>query len=225
MEESNIRYTGITQATSDLDCPDGDLSISHNIIRQNGAMRPIVLPDAAFTLGEGEKLLYVHSASGYKNYLYVENSTLKAFTFTENELRQDLTLNYVFSGDKINQIQSIGNTLIVFLEKSILYILYKNGDYKILGDELPDVYIQFGLTGRTRLFSYSDDSKSTFNITFDEISVWGEGSDVIYRTLSESNQVKVTEQIMPKINKFINEQVTKKGYFCFPFFNILVFLM
>lgn len=218
MEERNIAYTGITQATSDLDCPNGDLSISHNIISQNGAMRPIVLPDASFTLGEGERLLYVHSASGYKNYLYVENSTLKAFTFTENELRQDLTLNYVFSGDKINQIQSIGNTLIVFLEKSILYILYKNGDYKILGDELPDVYIQFGLTGRTRLFSYSDDSKSAFNITFDEISVWGEGSDVIYRTLSESNQVKVTEQIMPKINKFINEQVTKKGYFCFPFF-------
>ena len=32
MEESNIVYTGITQAASDLDCADGDLSLSHNLI-------------------------------------------------------------------------------------------------------------------------------------------------------------------------------------------------
>lgn len=89
MEESNIVYTGITQAASDLDCADGDLSLSHNLISQNGGMRAIVLPDAAFTLGEGERLVYIHSASGYKNYLYEKESLLRAFMLNEAGERVD----------------------------------------------------------------------------------------------------------------------------------------
>ena len=80
MEERNIAYTGITRAASDLDCTDGDLSLSHNLISQNGAMRPVVLPGEEFTMGEGERLAYIHSTSGYKNYLYTAQGTLKAFS-------------------------------------------------------------------------------------------------------------------------------------------------
>lgn len=218
MEESNIVYTGITQAASDLDCADGDLSLSHNLVSQNGAMRAIVLPDAAFTLGEGERLVYIHSASGYKNYLYEKEGLLKAFMLNEAGERVDYDFSYVLgSGNTIRQIQSVGNTLIVFTGKDKAYILYKSGDYVTLGNEIPEVYLQFGLTGRTRLFSYSDESKSMFRITFDEIYVF-DNMDLTEATFSESNQVKITEQIMAKVNKFMSEQVTEKGYFCFPFF-------
>ena len=41
MERKNIIYTGIGRAISDLDSPDGELSMSHNIIRDNESMRPI----------------------------------------------------------------------------------------------------------------------------------------------------------------------------------------
>lgn len=73
MEQKDIRYTGITQAVSDLDCSDGDLSISHNVINHNGAMRPIILPEPEFVLHEGEKLLYIHSTSENKNYILLSN--------------------------------------------------------------------------------------------------------------------------------------------------------
>lgn len=214
MEEKNIVFTGITQNTSDLDCKDGDLSISHNIINQNGAMRPIILPDASFSMEDGEVLVYVHSSSGYKNYLYIKDGKLKAFSFNEySGLREDLELEYSLNGNELNQIQSIGNTLIVFFGESKSYILYQDGIYNVLGEEIPEIYIQFGLTGRTRLFSYSDESQSTFTINFDSIS-----ESNIYEPFSEENQVKITEQVMAKVNRFVSNQVTEKGYFCFPFF-------
>lgn len=213
MEESNIVYTGITQAASDLDCADGDLSLSHNLVSQNGAMRPLVLPDAAFTMEEGERLAFVHSGAGYKNFLYVAEGSLRAFQLDESGGRADLSLELPLNNEAIRQLQSVGNTLVVYTDGGATYLLFKEGQYKVLGDELPEVFLQFGLTGRTRLFSYSDDSKSTFDVTFDDIDY-----DKLEEPWSEENQVKITEQVMAKVNKFMREQVTEKGRFCFPFF-------
>ena len=148
MEESNIAYTGITQATSDLDCRDGDLSLSHNLISQNGAMRPVVLPDEELTMGEGERLLYIHSTSGYKNYLYTVRGTLKAFRLTDEGKRSDYAFSYTVGGSgEIKQVQSIGNTLMLITTTGIHYLLYKEGDYKYLGDKMPELGMNFGLVG------------------------------------------------------------------------------
>ena len=133
MEENNIAYTGITQATSDFDCQDGDLSISHNIISQNGAMRPIVLPDGSFTLGEGERLLYVHSMSQYKNYIVSTQDNGLGF------YDQDMQYQSIegFSGaDSILSVSSIGNTVIICSSDGLHYLLYRDGAYEYLGQSL-----------------------------------------------------------------------------------------
>lgn len=157
MEESNIIYTGITQATSDLNCPDGDLSISHNIINQNGAMRPIVLPDAAFTLGEGEKLLYVHSASGYKNYIV--STADNKLGFYDQEMQYEAIDS--FSGaDKIQSVSSVGNTMVVFADNGLHYFLYKDARYEYLGQKPPETVISFSLSGKSQVLVKSTGSKS-----------------------------------------------------------------
>lgn len=69
MEVNNIVMTGLGRSMSDLDCADGELSVSHNIIRDNGAMRPIWVPDDVMTLHDNEELVYVHRTSAYKNYI------------------------------------------------------------------------------------------------------------------------------------------------------------
>lgn len=161
MEESNIRYTGITQASSDLDCPDGDLSISHNIISQNGAMRPIVLPDAAFTLGEGEKLLYVHSASGYKNYI-VSTADGK-LGFYDQEMQYEAIDS--FSGaDKIQSVSAVGNTMIAFADSGLHYFLYKDARYEYLGQKPPETVIGFSLSGKSQVLVKSTGSKSGLSL-------------------------------------------------------------
>lgn len=62
----------------------------------------------------------------------------------------------------------------------------------------------------------NDDSKSTFKITFDGI-----GEHNLFETWSESNQNKITSQVMAKVNKFLADQTVKKGRFALPFLYVM----
>lgn len=144
MEEKSVSFTGITQATSDLDCRDGDLSISHNIINQDGAMRPIVAPDVAFSLNVGEQLIYVHKGDGFKNYFITDSSNLLYFTDDNKTERQDVI---PVRDRTIRQMVGIGNSVAVLFEDGIEYLLYKDNGYKTLGSKPPELQISFGLVG------------------------------------------------------------------------------
>lgn len=157
MEEKNIIYTGITQATSDLNCQDGDLSISHNIISQNGAMRPIVLPDESFVLKEGERLVYVHSASGYKNYIV--SAADNRLGFYDQEM-QYMAIDSFSEANGIQSISSVGNTMIIFSDNGLHYFLYKDGSYEYLGQKPPETVISFSLSGKSQVLVKSTGSNS-----------------------------------------------------------------
>ena len=210
MEELNITYTGITQATSDLDCRDGELSLSHNLIQQNGAMRPIVLPQAQFTLTEGERLVYVHSLSGYKNYLYTTSAgLLKAFRLDDG-VRTDYGFAYDIGTDtEVNQIQSIGNTVIVLASDSIHYILFNDDDYKYLGNKLPELGMNFGLYGTENEAEIAVDF-STNKIDFNQYGP--EGIAVIPDESSE----QIYSQVIGTINKMVSD-AKDAGQFVHPF--------
>lgn len=216
MEQENIQYTGITQATPDLNCPDGDLSISHNIINHNGAMRPIILPEAEFALKSGETLLYVHTTSNYKNFIYLVGDSIKAFTVSE-EVRKDYSVSYSLSSEEeLNKIESVGNTLIVFSTLKIEYILWDEKEYKLLGNTIPEVAVSFGLIGNPKLYSELIGKNNEYvelRVSFDSIS-----EDKIYNEFTEENKTKITNQVLPVVNKFIKEISVDKGRFIYPFF-------
>lgn len=216
MEQKDIKYTGITQATSDLDCNDGELSISHNMINHNGAMRPVILPNPEFTLKAGETLLYIHSASNYRNFIYQQANSIKAFTIA-NDARKEHDLSYnLKNGEAITKIESIGNTLILLTSSRLSYILWKEESYKFLGDTIPEVSISFGLKASPELRSLLGEQGKrygTFNISFDGIN---EGD--INKTFTDENKTKITNQVLPKVNQFIKEIATDKGAFIYPFF-------
>lgn len=209
MEEQNITYTGITQATSDLDCRDGELSLSHNIISQNGAMRPILLPEAQFTMGEGEQLVYVHSTAGYKNYLYTSSGQLKAFRL-ESGQRTDYDFSYNIGEDtEINQIQSIGNTIIVLASDSIHYILFKDDDYKYLGNKFPELGMNFGLEGT------ENEAEIAVDFSTNEIDFNQYGHDAIIVLPDESSE-QIYSQVIGTINKMMSDE-KDYGRFVHPF--------
>ncbi len=210
MEELNITYTGITQATSDLDCRDGDLSLSHNIISQNGAMRPILLPEAQFTMGEGEQLVYVHSTAGYKNYLYTTSAgQLKAFRLEDGQ-RTDYNFAYdIGTGTEVSQIQSIGNTLIVLASDSIHYILFKDSDYKYLGNKLPELGINFGL--------YGEPNESEIEVDFSTNEIdFNQYPPNAFIVLPDESSEQIYSQVIGTINKMVSD-AKDNGYFCHPF--------
>lgn len=220
MEEQNISYSGITQATSDFNCADGDLSISHNIVGKDGAMRPIWMPDAEFeTNNAGYTLLYVHSGSGFKNFLFKDsavNGLIIAFKI-EDGVMTDLGSVCTLPGETINGIQSIGNTLMIFTESSIHYVLWKDGEYEYLGDEIPEVPLSFGLLAYpvkySNMTNEDDTENGKFKITFDGIAAGD-----LHKEFSEDNQRNISSQVLAKMNEFIQKNSRDKGMFMYPFF-------
>lgn len=154
MEAKDIVFTGLGFGVSDLDCKDGDLSISHNIIQDNGAMRPISVPEVSFSLNEGEEIVYIHRVTGHRNYIVREGEMLYYFTDEDTSVREELAvLNSVSA--KIS-FSSIGNTVIMTSEEGMDYILFKEGKYKMLGKKPPETVINF------RLFSEFYRSEEAF---------------------------------------------------------------
>ncbi len=213
MEEKNIVYTGITQATSDLDCPDGDLSISHNIINQNGTMKPIWIPDANFSMNDGERLLYIHTTTNYKNYIYLFGKDIRAFKFI-GENRADYSFTYTIGvHEEVKQVQSVGNTVVLITNKTIQYLLFKDNVYIYLGDKAPELQMSFGLIG-TRSISKRITVDLSKNTTQEPT---GLPIAIDSYALSDEGATQATEQLIPEINKFINEQKTY-GLFTEQFF-------
>jgi hypothetical protein len=207
-----IVYKGYTATPSDYSSVDGTLSASLGAINEDGSLRPITTPVVVMQLDLGESVKYIHKTSSYVHYIVVSVSQNGKIILTAIN---EKTNNRIPIGelDSLNDINSIGNTLVALTDEGVFYFLWADGAYKLLGNRIPDIELSFGLIGRPRLFSISDESKNKFKVTFDTID-----SSNVFATFSEENQNKITEQVMAKVNKFIAQQTTDKGYFCFPFF-------
>ena len=208
----DIKYGGYTAQPSDYECQDGDLASSINLINEDGALHPVAQPKVLKQLSAQDKVAFIHKTSSFTHYI-IYNSPYITYTVEgSNAAPKKITDTYnTLYG--ITHFNAVGNTLLAFTAKQIVYFLWKDNGYIYLGDHIPEIDISFGLVGHPRLFSMSDESKATFNISFDGIA---EGA--LNNEFSENNKTRITEQVMAKVNKFIRQQTVEKGRFCFPFF-------
>lgn len=204
-----IKYSGFSAVPSDYECQNGSLAVSINLLPENGALQPVLPPSQVMQLEDGEVVKYIHKTSAFTHYIVYSSKTYKISSI-DKDTSNRVDLGTLYS---VSHFNAVGNTLLAFTNQGFYYYLWKNNTYIKLGDHIPDIEVSFGLVGHPRLFSLSDDSKSTFNISFDGIS-----EDALYNELSETNKTKITDQIMAKVNKFVAQETVNKGRFCFPFF-------
>lgn len=204
-----IKYSGFSAVPSDYECSDGSLAVSINLLPENGALQPVLPPSQVMQLEDGEVVKFIHKTSAFTHYIVYSTTTYKISSI-DKDTNNRVDLGTLYS---VSHFNAVGNTLLAFTNQGFYYYLWKNNAYTKLGDHIPDVEVSFGLVGHPRLFSLSDDSKSTFTINFDGIS-----EDALYNELSETNKTKITDQIMAKVNKFVAQETVNKGRFCFPFF-------
>lgn len=200
----NIRYSGFATAPSDYDCPDGQLAVSLGAIVEDGALHPIRKPSEVFTLDDGHTVLALHDG----RYIIADSAHTK-LSWKDGEKYKE----FGSTDTPVTQVTSLGNTLVALTANGPVYFLWSGGVYKQLGSKIPDVDISFGLIGRPRLFSVSDESKSTFTVSGFSIKE----SDLAKEFKKEDKET-ITNQIMAKVNKFMAEQTVQKGRFCLPFF-------
>ena len=204
-----IKYSGFSAVPSDYECSDGSLAVSINLLPEDGALKPILAPSEVMQLQDGEVVKFIHKTSSFTHYIVYSEKSRKIASI-DKDTTERIEVGSLYD---VSHFNAVGNTLLVFTSGSFYYYLWKSGKYVKLGDHIPDVEVSFGLVGHPRLFSLSDDSKSTFTIYFDGIS---EGA--LYNELTENNKTRITEQIMAKVNKFVAQETVNKGRFCFPFF-------
>lgn len=209
-----IKYSGFSAVPSDYECSDGSLAVSINLLPEGGALKPILAPSEVMQLQDGEVVKFIHKTSSFTHYIVYSEKSGKIASI-DKDTTERIEVGSLYS---VSHFNAVGNTLLVFTATAINYLLWKDGGYNVLGNKLPEIAISFGLMGHPRLYSLvtedgSSNKRGTFTINFNGI-----GRGDLYNTFSDENKTKITSQVMAKVNKFIAEQTTNKGRFCFPFF-------
>lgn len=208
-----VKYNGYSASPSDYECPDGDLGDVINLIPEDGSLKVVSQPKAIFTYLEHD-IVFVHETSEYTHYIGKSANAL--YWLTEGE-EQSAKLIYDFGDAEILQVTAVGNTLVVLTTEGIRYALWKSetADYTYLG-VIPECPISFGLKGEVRRYSdlnYETGEKEhgLFTISFSALT---SNSD----TFSDENKIKITDQVLSKVNRFVQEVSTKDNKFIYPFF-------
>lgn len=213
---SEIKYSGYSATPSDYECPDGDLADVIGLMPDEGSLAPIQPPVKVMDTQWDHQLMFVHKGDSYTNFIF-KDGALGLFWAQQGGSPQ-LISTY---DAEIYQVTAIGNTLVVLTSNGIFYALWKGGveDKYINLGKMPECPISFGLQGESRYYSKMDYEKNPdseektngkFKITFDSI---GNLND----PLTKENKAKITNQILAKVNKFVEEVSTSENRFIFPF--------
>lgn len=226
--QQQVPYNGYFAVPSDYECPDGQLAAVANLIPDKGALRPVPPPLHLTNLPKYVDVLYIHTMpSGEKRYIATDINFVFALNYTEGtELTDEYFGEHLLTLDgeqKLLQVTSIGNTLILLTSTQMRYYLFKEGQYKELGNHFPELPLSFGLQGEM----VRDSERTEVNFGHPEYKVL-ENNKLVKKVptggidLTKGNNeapLKNTynNAILGCVNKFIAEQAMGKGKFIFPF--------
>ena len=148
---TDLIYNGYTTQPSDHECPDGDLSMSLNLIKEDSHLRPLMQPSNVLSLQVGERVLFLHHTPAQDNYILARPATgdsVYLYWMQKSPQKKDSSsatpiANYTIR--KINSIEAVGNTLILAHDDDISYILWRDNSYIRLGSRPPFIPIDFGM--------------------------------------------------------------------------------
>lgn len=134
---SRIQLRGISRTPSDRMTEDGGCAESLNVYLDNKEIAPSLVPiDITKNLGfPGTTVagkVFVHKTPNYENYIAASDG--KIIASTSNKVVHIMDLS---GGEAVRDFASIGNTVIITTTKSLYYVIYKQGSYKLLGSSVP----------------------------------------------------------------------------------------
>lgn len=213
----DIHYKGYTAVPSDHDCEDGTLAASVDMIYEDGALRPLLPQKQVANIGS-TRPLFVHRNGDIDNLILMSSDGKLQYIDRSGGAWPNPTDIDVKIEEAVISVNALGNTLMVFTEGPIYYILWKDNAYSFLGNNLPDLQLSFGLVGHPRLYSQCYDENSDDKEKYGRFNVGTFESTALGDEFVPSAKSVVTSEVMAKLNKIIAEQATNKGRFCHPFF-------
>ena len=161
--KKQVELNGITYATPNSTCADGDSLILVNLRKKNGSLQPVMPGKQIASLDREYDFIYIHKNNDYENWLGGAGSILyKDITNTPTEI--------VVLDSKIKEIKSIGNTLILITDTQLFYLLYKDDKYTLLGSKPPFPVLHFA----------TNNSNETVHFTeIDGVIEWGKAQEAM----------------------------------------------
>ena len=145
MQKSLSYSKGITTSPSGMLTDDTELVELVGMVYKSGEMHPIQLP-SPLSGTVTNQVVYIHKGPDYCNAILYDE-VLGNITFAEVDFEKSSIVETqqtsIQIGKSLNNISSVGNTLIVATDKGFAYLLYKGGTYKYLGNELPKPRVRF----------------------------------------------------------------------------------
>ncbi len=219
-----VKYKGFTAAYSDYESTDGELAAMCNLVPNNGCLSPVQHELTIFKLSPEQDVLFVHQGDKFKNYIIKCNDNGDIF-FTQDGKNFQAILNT--NEVELSQVTAIGNTLMLLANKGTIHCLWKQdkNSYQVLGSQLPDIDISFGLQGSLKRGERFGATLDYFVNPFGGTSGWNYqrwqdiniGAGFIGKVRDDKKQ-ELNNSVLGKVNKFIAEHYTRGGKFIYPFF-------
>ena len=214
-----IPIKGISRDPSGQIAADGMCADSLNVQLDMGELAPAIAPkeaNARFeravggTVAANDQITgeprYIHKGDGYENLLCVitsqeevENENVTVYTVKSFSKVHGGQMVYTSTGAEVADIIAVGNTLVVSAGEKIVYILWKNGEYRVLGDKVPVPDISF------RIGDMVDTRMSEDPLTYEEAGQQGWIEPV------EAELIKLDAENYPKFNHDYQGETTEFG--------------
>lgn len=226
MAIKRIQLRGISHTPSDNMSADGGCDESINFFADQQELAPT---DTFSTVGDDVmpsgydvfEVVFAHKTQSYTNYIYAlydDPSSLYdgAGLYTLDPANTDEPYSKILgfeSGEGFDKIEAIGNTLIVLTDRRMLYVIFKDGEYTLLGDRIPEprimvravsdaseTYIRRDVSFNEDV-SVSDVSRSTMDmhasLCHDHSGVW-----------NDPDMKKTIETYISKAMEYLNSSIS-----------------
>ena len=225
----DIKYNGYTAQPSDYESLDGDLSASLNLINEDGTVKPLCSPHEELTVYPGHEVLLIHSVPGQENLIILTGDRQGYFGLSWIQRDRQLTstggaspINTKSQLRQLLAISIVGNTLAVATSAGVIYILWKDDNYKYLGNRPPFLPISFGA------YKVSDARKAS-STSYSNVPLWtychysgrysgGNMPHVSKNSEDDAFWASVSNQALGLLLSEVSDKVTSKGYLYQPFF-------
>lgn len=145
-----IQLRGISRTPSDRMTADGGCSESLNVQLEDNEIAPALAPeDITSRYGESAAAglsgpaLFIHKGRGYDNLVFLDLTSNIIKAYKENDDSAAITVYALQDYEQIRSVTSIGNTLVITTSLRTEYVLFKEGEYKDLGDQIPIPAVEF----------------------------------------------------------------------------------
>lgn len=225
----DIKYGGYTAQPSDYECQDGELSMSLNLLNEDGNIKTLFDAHKELSVHSGHEVLLIHSVPGQENIIILTGDRKDEFGLSW--IKRDPALSSTMDAAQIGlksplkqllAISIVGNTLAVATSEGVFYILWKDDDYKYLGNRPPFLPISFGAY---KVSDLKQSSSTTYSdvprCTYTRYSGRYTGANMPHVAWSSADDTfwsQVSNQALGLLLSSVSEKVLSNGYLYQPFY-------